>query len=49
MTLAENLELENQALQRRDGTILTAVDHGDRLAEMQGRLKDAVARRARPS
>ena len=30
-TMAENLELENQALLRRDGTILTAVDHGDRL------------------
>ncbi len=43
LTLAENLELENQALLRADGTILTAVDHGDRLIEMQGRLKDAVA------
>jgi Na+-translocating ferredoxin:NAD+ oxidoreductase RnfD subunit len=42
-TLAENLELENQALLRRDGSILTAVDHGDRLAEMQGRLRDATA------
>ena len=31
MTLAENLELENQALLRRDASILTAVDHGDRL------------------
>jgi Na+-translocating ferredoxin:NAD+ oxidoreductase RnfD subunit len=43
LTLAENLELENQALLRKDGTILTAVDHGDRLAEMQGRLSDAAA------
>jgi Na+-translocating ferredoxin:NAD+ oxidoreductase RnfD subunit len=43
VTLAENLEAENQALQRRDGTILTAVDHGDRLAEMQDRLKDTIA------
>ena len=43
VTLAENLELENQALLRRDGTILTAVDHGDRLAEMQGRLNEAVS------
>jgi len=42
MTLAENLELENQALLRRDGSILSAVDHGDRLNEMQGRLGDAV-------
>jgi len=41
VTLAENLELENQALLRRDGSILTAVDHGDRLKEMQARLKEA--------
>ena len=39
MTLAENLELENQALLRADASLLTAVDHGDRLAEMQGRLE----------
>ena len=38
VTLAQNLEAENEALQRRDASILTAVDHGDRLAEMQGRL-----------
>ena len=43
LTLAENLELENQALLRRDESILVAVDHGDRLIEMQGRLRDAVA------
>ncbi len=42
-TLAENLELENQALLRRDESILTAVDHGDRLIEMQGRLQTAIA------
>ncbi|HSL33115.1 MAG TPA: hypothetical protein VK871_05660, partial [Candidatus Limnocylindrales bacterium] len=41
LTLAENLELENQALLRADETILAAVDHGDRLVEMQGRLRDA--------
>ena len=41
VTLAENLELENQALLRRDPTLLTAVDHGDRLTEMQARLKEA--------
>ena len=35
LTLAENLELENQALLRRDASILPAVDHGDRLSEMQ--------------
>ena len=43
LTLAENLELENQALLRGDATILDAVDHGDRLDEMQARLQDAVA------
>ncbi|MER3409791.1 MAG: hypothetical protein C4306_06775 [Thermoleophilia bacterium] len=42
-TLAENLDLEAQALLRRDPTILTVVDHGDRLAEMQARLRDAEA------
>ena len=42
LTLAENLELENQALLRGDASILTAVDHGDRLIEMQGRVRDAV-------
>ncbi|HEX6140616.1 MAG TPA: RnfABCDGE type electron transport complex subunit D, partial [Candidatus Limnocylindria bacterium] len=42
-TLAENLELESQALLRRDGAILEAVDHGDRLAEMQERLRQAQA------
>ena len=41
VTLAQNLELENQALLRRDATILPTVDHGDRLIEMQGRLQDA--------
>ena len=43
VTLAQNLEIENQALLRRDGNLLTAVDHGDRLKEMQGRLRDAQA------
>jgi hypothetical protein len=43
VTLAQNLELENQALLRRDEAILVAVDHGDRLVEMQGRLRDAAA------
>jgi hypothetical protein len=42
VTLAQNLELENQALLRADGSILTAVDHGDRLKQMQGRLHDAM-------
>jgi len=43
LTLAENLGLENEALLRADPTILTAVDHGDRLDEMQGRLRQASA------
>jgi Na+-translocating ferredoxin:NAD+ oxidoreductase RnfD subunit len=43
LTLAQNLELENQALLRADGSILVAVDHGDRLKEMRARLTDAVA------
>jgi Na+-translocating ferredoxin:NAD+ oxidoreductase RnfD subunit len=42
VTLAQNLELENQALLRRDPAILHAVDHGDRLTEMQARLAQAV-------
>ena len=41
VTLAENLELENEALRRGDESILTAVDHGDRLDEMRGRLETA--------
>ncbi|MFL5670877.1 MAG: hypothetical protein ACJ77C_02165, partial [Chloroflexota bacterium] len=41
VSLAEDLELENQALLRKDPAILTAVDHGDRLAEMQARLAEA--------
>jgi hypothetical protein len=43
VTLAQNLELENLALLRHDAAILTAVDHGDRLIEMQGRLERARA------
>jgi Na+-translocating ferredoxin:NAD+ oxidoreductase RnfD subunit len=43
LTLAENLEIENQALLRRDPSILDAVDHGDRLIEMLGRLQAAKA------
>jgi hypothetical protein len=43
VTLAQNLEFENQALLRRDPTILTAVDHGDRLIEMQRRLEAVSA------
>ena len=42
LTLAENLELESQALLRGDSSILEAVDHGDRLDAMRGRLDDAA-------
>jgi hypothetical protein len=41
--MAQNLEVENQALLRRDESLLEAVDHGDRLAQMQGLLSDAQA------
>jgi hypothetical protein len=41
LTLAQNLEIESQALLRGDGSLLDAVDHGDRLAELQGRLREA--------
>mgnify|MGYP000002788631 CR=1 FL=1 len=43
LALAEDLELENQALLRRDGSILPAADHGDRLEEMERRLAEARA------
>jgi hypothetical protein len=43
VTLAQNLELENQALLARDGSLLPAVDHGDRLDEMQQRLADEAS------
>jgi hypothetical protein len=42
VTLARNLELENEALLRGDASILEAVDHGDRLVEMQARLAEAT-------
>jgi hypothetical protein len=43
LTLVENLELENQALLRGDTGILEAVDHGNRLEEMQAKLQAAKA------
>jgi Na+-translocating ferredoxin:NAD+ oxidoreductase RnfD subunit len=43
LTLAENLQLENESLRRADAAMLEAVDHGDRLDEMRDRLRDAVA------
>jgi hypothetical protein len=43
LALAENLQLERQALQRGDVATLEAVDHGERLEEMRGRIEDAAA------
>jgi hypothetical protein len=39
LLLAQNLELERQGLLQADPTILEAVDHGDRLSEMQDRMR----------
>jgi hypothetical protein len=38
LTLAENLEVENQALLTGDGGLLVAVNHGERLDEMEARV-----------
>jgi hypothetical protein len=43
VTLAENLETETQALLELDKELLSAVDFGDRLSEMQRRFDDAIA------
>ena len=43
LTLAENLQLERQALQRGDLETLEAVDHGDRLDEMRRSIQHAAA------
>ncbi len=42
VALAQNLELENQALLTRDASILTEVDHGDRLDEMRALLAATI-------
>ena len=42
VTLAQNLELENVAVLRRDAGMLTAFDHGDRLDEMEARVRAAT-------
>ena len=42
LELAQNLELERQALRRGDAGLLEAADHGDRLDEMRGRIQDAA-------
>ena len=41
LTLAENLALESQALVDKDAKLLEAINHGDRLEEMQARLHTA--------
>jgi hypothetical protein len=43
LTLGENLQLENEALLRKDERILVAVDHGDRLVEMKDRITSSLA------
>ena len=43
LTLSENLLLEAEALRRGDEEVLLAVDHGDRLEEMQEQLRTGVA------
>ncbi|MGH2444741.1 MAG: hypothetical protein ACRDGD_01680 [Candidatus Limnocylindria bacterium] len=43
VALAQDLALETRALLERDGALLVAVDHGDRLEEMRGRLEEARA------
>ncbi len=43
VSMAQNLELENQALLSRDQSILTAIDHGDRLAQMRALVSQADA------
>ena len=43
VTLAENLETETQALLEADKELLSAVDYGDRLIEMQRRFDNAIA------
>jgi Na+-translocating ferredoxin:NAD+ oxidoreductase RnfD subunit len=43
VVLSQNLAVESQALLRSDAGLLTAVDHGDRLAQMQARLEQDSA------
>jgi Na+-translocating ferredoxin:NAD+ oxidoreductase RnfD subunit len=46
VTLAQNLEVENQALLQRSDALLTAVDHGDRLAQMETELEGLASSNA---
>lgn len=43
VTLAQNLQVEGQALLHSDPSLLTVVDHGDRLTETRTRLKNDTA------
>ncbi len=43
VVLAQNLTVENQALRKSDAALLTAVDHGARLDEMQARVQSDSA------
>ncbi len=43
IALSQNLALESRALLERDDELLVAIDHGDRLDEMQARLDEAAA------
>ncbi|MBV9596492.1 MAG: hypothetical protein JOZ87_06480 [Chloroflexi bacterium] len=42
LTSEQNLEIENNALLQGDPYLLTQVDHGDRLAEMQDRIREST-------
>jgi hypothetical protein len=43
VTLGENLEIETEALRRHDDSLLTAVDHGDRLDSMRAAMAKSTA------
>jgi hypothetical protein len=43
LTAAQNLEIEDRALLQADPELLAQVDHGDRLAEMEDRIRNGVA------
>ncbi len=43
LTLTQNLEIEDQALLHADPSLLDRVDHGDRLVEMQDRIRETIA------
>jgi hypothetical protein len=42
VTLAENLEVEAQALRRGEKSLLPSVDDGERLTALQGRVDDVI-------